>query len=401
MSISHFTSFLSGILGFFGYFIAVYRIRYQTSPSRKSVSQLKYYGYITFLYTTLAAVVGLLVAYYAEGAASHKLIKYLPINLSFITLILCIFSLNRSFNAQFHLEKWFKIFILSISSISILGVIATIGIILNYSLQFFAKVNFFDFLFGLTWNPTMADKDLSHAFGIMPLLFGTFYISAIAIGFAAPIAINAAIYLSEYSGKKVRNLLKPAVEMLAAIPSIVYGYLGLIYISPVIKIIGETIHLSATTENTLSTGLLIGMMMIPMIMSLSDDVIRSIPKDLRFSALALGLTKHETIKNVIIPAAKPGILAVIILAISRAVGETMIVIMCAGLNSEIKVNPFQAVSTFTAQITNLLIGDDAFDSPKTLSAFALALILIIFTMTLNLIANKIVKHYKEKYGYNF
>lgn len=237
----------------------------------------------------------------------------------------------------------------------------------------------------------------SGLFGAMPLFAGTILISLIALLLAVPIGLLTAIYLSEYADTKVRATTKPILEILSGIPTVVYGFFAVVTVAPFIRHVGSLVGLDIASESALGVGLVMGIMIIPLVSSLSDDVISSVPQSLREGSYGLGATKSETIKKVILPAALPGIIGGILLAASRAIGETMIVVMAAGLSAKLSFNPIDAVTTVTVQIVTLLTGDQEFDSPKTLAAFALGLTLFVFTLFLNFIALKIVRKYREQY----
>lgn len=235
------------------------------------------------------------------------------------------------------------------------------------------------------------------SFGAIPVLAGTFLISAIAMSIAVPFGLLSAIYLSEYSGPNFRKVVKPMLEILAGVPTVVYGFFAALVVAPTIRGLGASIGLSVASESALAAGLVMGVMIIPFVSSLSDDIINAVPQSLRDGSYALGATQSETIKNVVIPAALPGIVGSILLAVSRAIGETMIVVMAAGLAANLTLNPLQAVTTVTVQIVTLLVGDQEFDTPKTLAAFALGLLLFVVTLALNVIALYVVRKYREEY----
>ncbi len=287
---------------------------------------------------------------------------------------------------------------------STLAVFITIGIVLSVlfeSIRFFQQIPFFDFLFGLKWSPQMAMRadqvGSSGSFGAVPVLAGTFLISGIAMAIAVPFGLMSAIYLSEYAGPKSRTIIKPLLEILAGVPTVVYGFFAALIVAPFIRDVGMMSGLSVSSESALAAGLVMGIMIIPFVSSLSDDVINAVPQSMRDGSYGLGATKSETIKYVIIPAALPGIVGSILLAVSRAIGETMIVVMAAGLAANLTANPLQAVTTVTVQIVTLLVGDQEFDSPKTLAAFALGLLLFVVTLILNVIALYVVRKYREEY----
>jgi phosphate transport system permease protein len=237
----------------------------------------------------------------------------------------------------------------------------------------------------------------SGAFGAIPVFMGTLLISAIAMCVAVPIGLMSAIFLSEYADRRFRAVAKPLLEILAGIPTVVYGFFAALVVAPLIRNAGVTIGLDVSSESALAAGLVMGIMIIPFVSSLSDDVINAVPQSLRDGALGLGSTKSETIRLVVLPAALPGIVGGILLAVSRAIGETMIVVMAAGLAANLTVNPLKTVTTVTVQIVTLLVGDQEFDSPKTLAAFALGLMLFVITLILNVIALVVVRKYREQY----
>ncbi len=287
---------------------------------------------------------------------------------------------------------------------STISVVTTVGIVLSLlfeSLRFFAQVPLLDFLFGLQWSPQTALRSdqvgSSGAFGAVPLFAGTLLITLIAMFVAVPIGLMAAIYMADYATKTVRAFVKPALEILAGIPTVVYGFFAALTVAPFIRDAGHSIGLDVASESALAAGVVMGIMIIPFVSSLSDDVMNAVPQSLRDGSFALGATKSETIRQVVVPAALPGIVGAVLLAVSRAIGETMIVVMAAGLSANLIANPLEAVTTVTVQIATLLVGDQEFDSPKTLSAFALGLVLFCVTLALNVAALSIVRKYREKY----
>jgi phosphate transport system permease protein len=303
--------------------------------------------------------------------------------------------------ARNQVEKILTVILVACSTIAIF---TTIGIILSViyeAIRFFNIIPVTDFLFGLDWSPQMAIRadqvGSSGAFGAVPVFLGTILISAIAMVVAVPIGLMSAIYLSEYAGKRLRAIAKPLIEVLAGIPTVVYGFFAALTVAPVIRDWGTWLGLDVASESALAAGLVMGIMIIPFVSSLSDDFINAVPQSLRDGAYSLGATQSETIRQVIVPAAIPGIIGGVLLAVSRAIGETMIVVMAAGLSANLTVNPFKAVTTVTVQIVTLLVGDQEFDSPKTLAAFALGLILFIVTLCLNIIALYVVRTYREQY----
>jgi phosphate transport system permease protein len=284
------------------------------------------------------------------------------------------------------------------------AVLTTIGILFSVlfeSILFFQQISPLDFLFGLQWSPQTAIRadqaGSSGAFGIVPLVVGTLLITAIAMLIAGPIGLFAAIFMAEYATPRFRAWVKPILEILAGVPTVVLGFFAALTVAPTIRGWGEMFGLNVASESALAAGIVMGMMIIPFVSSLSDDVINAVPQSLRDGSLAMGSTHSETIRKVVLPAALPGIVSAFMLAISRAVGETMIVVMAAGLAANLTFNPLSAVTTFTVQIKTILVGDQEFDSAKTLAAFALGLVLFFFTLILNVIALQIVKRYREQY----
>lgn len=284
------------------------------------------------------------------------------------------------------------------------AVLTTLGIVFSVifeTVRFFGRVPITDFLFGTSWSPQTALRadqvGADGAFGVIPLFTGTLLISAIALLVAVPTGLLSAIYLSEYAGRRARSVIKPLLELLAGIPTVVYGFFAALTVAPFIRDLAESIGLEASSQSALAAGLVMGIMIIPFVSSLSDDVINAVPQSLRDGSLALGATQSETMKKVIFPAALPGIMGGILLAASRAIGETMIVVMAAGLAANLTINPLETVTTVTVQIATLLVGDQEFDSAKTLSAFALGMLLFIVTLALNVIALKVVRKYREQY----
>ncbi|MCB1841443.1 MAG: phosphate ABC transporter permease subunit PstC, partial [Halioglobus sp.] len=275
-------------------------------------------------------------------------------------------------------------------SCSLLAVVTTLGIVLSVlfeALRFFKIIPLQDFLFGLEWSPQMAIRadqvGASGSFGFIPLLAGTLLISAVAMVIAVPVGLMSAIYLSEYASRGFRAVTKPVLEILAGVPTVVYGFFAALTVAPFIRNLGESVGLTVASESALAAGIVMGIMIIPFVMSLSDDIINAVPDSLREASLGMGATMNETIRKVLLPAALPGIVGGILLAVSRAIGETMIVVMAAGLSAKLTANPLEAVTTITVQIVTLLVGDQEFDSPKTLAAFALGLVLFFVTLLLN------------------
>ncbi|MEM9739000.1 MAG: phosphate ABC transporter permease subunit PstC [Pseudomonadota bacterium] len=309
--------------------------------------------------------------------------------------------LASDFRARVQVERGVEIMLFLCAAIAIATTLGIVGSLFFESLRFFSQIPILGFLFGTEWNAqTNAD------FGAVPLFFGTFIISLIAMCVAAPVGLYAAIYLSEYAGPNVRSWIKPVLEVLAGIPTVVYGFFAILVVAPLVRDGALWLNalpfipdefFAASSTNALAAGLVMGVMIIPFVSSLSDDVINAVPQSLRDGAYAMGATKSETVKEVIMPAALPGVIAALLLAVSRAIGETMIVVMAAGLRPQITLDPTAEITTITVQIVSLLTGDSEFDSPKTLSAFALGFVLFLMTLVFNLIALRVVQKYREKY----
>jgi phosphate transport system permease protein len=305
------------------------------------------------------------------------------------------------FRARQRVERAVGVLLVASSTVAIL---VTLGIVLSLVFEawrFFQLVGPGEFLFGLQWSPQTALRadqvGSSGAFGAVPVFAGTLLVTLIAMCVAAPVGLLAAIYLSEYSGPRLRAAVKPMLEVLAGIPTVVYGFFAALTVAPALRDLGAQLGLGVASESALAAGLVMGVMIIPFVSSLSDDVINAVPQSLREGSLGLGATPSETIRRVVLPAALPGIVAALLLAVSRAVGETMIVVMAAGLAANLTANPLEAVTTVTVQIVTLLVGDQEFDSAKTLAAFALGLALFLVTLFLNVIALAVVRRYREQY----
>ena len=312
------------------------------------------------------------------------------------------FSLNaRHANRSRVFDYVIRFFLIASSFVAVLVTIGIVFSLLFEALRFFQLVSWHEFLFGLHWSPQTALRadqvGGTGSFGAIPLITGTLLISAIAMIVATPLGLASAVYLAEYANKRTRDIVKPLLEVLAGIPTVVYGFFAALMIAPMIRFTGNSIGLEVASESALAAGLAMGIMIVPLISSLSDDVINSVPQSLRDASLGLGATQAETIRNVVLPAALPGIAGSLLLAASTAIGETMIVVMAAGLAANLTANPLEAVTTITVQIVALLTGDQEFDSAKTLSAFALGLLLFFITLVLNVIALRIVTHFREQY----
>ena len=298
-------------------------------------------------------------------------------------------------------ERIIKGLLIASSAVAIFTTLGIVMSVLFESIHFFKNVPITDFIFGTQWSPQTAMRidqvAGSGAFGAIPLFTGTLLITFIAMLLAVPVGLMIAIYLSQYASKRLRSIAKPMLEILAGIPTVVYGFFAALTVAPIIRDFGESLGLSVASESALAAGLVMGTMIIPFVSSLSEDAITAVPSSLKEASLGMGATKSETVLKVLLPAALPGIVGAILLAVSRAIGETMIVVMAAGMAANLTANPLDSVTTVTVQIVTLLTGDQEFDSPKTLAAFALGLMLFITTLALNLLALNVVRKYREQY----
>ncbi|MFD1796518.1 phosphate ABC transporter permease subunit PstC [Paracoccus aurantiacus] len=310
-------------------------------------------------------------------------------------LVFALLRIRPDFRARNVVERVMRGLLIGCSTIAIA---TTAGIVLSLvfeSISFFRLYPWQDFFFGTEWTPSFGGGS---KLGMLPLLWGTLYISVIALLFAVPVGLFAAIYMSEYASPRVRSVVKPAIEILAGIPTIVYGLFALVTVGPLIRDwLAQPMGLGNSGSSVMTAGLVMGVMLIPFVSSLSDDIINAVPQSLRDGSLGLGSTHSETIRQVVLPAALPGIVGAVLLAASRAIGETMIVVLGAGAMAQISGNPFEAMTTITVKIVGQLTGDNDFASPETLVAFALGLTLFVLTLGLNIFALYIVRKYREQY----
>ena len=318
-----------------------------------------------------------------------------------VSIIVLVRKFSLTYKARQKSEAIVRALLVASSAIAILTTLGIVVSVLFESIQFFKSVSPAEFMFGTQWSPQTAMRvdqvGGSGAFGAVPLFAGTMLITFIAMVLAVPVGLMIAIYLSQYASPRLRSIAKPMLEVLAGIPTVVYGFFAALTVAPVIRNVGESFGLSVASESALAAGLVMGTMIIPFVSSLSEDAISAVPKSLKEASLGMGATNSETVVNVLLPAALPGIVGAILLAISRAIGETMIVVMAAGMAANLTANPLDSVTTVTVQIVTLLTGDQEFDSPKTLAAFALGLMLFITTLGLNILALKVVRKYREQY----
>jgi len=348
-----------------------------------------------------AALSNAAAMYNAYVAKSRQLLVVLTLGIAGIAAVLAWRRIQPDLRARNRVERVIRWLLIAASSIAIFTTIGIVLSVLFEAILFFRKVPITEFLFGTTWSPQTAIRadqvGSSGSFGAVPLFTGTLLITSIAMLFAVPVGLMTAIFLAEYSSSRVRGVAKPLLEVLAGIPTVVYGFFAALTVAPWIRRTGESVGLEVASESALAAGLVMGIMIIPLVSSLSDDAINAVPRSMRDGALGLGSTRAETMTKVILPAALPGIVGGILLAFSRAIGETMIVVMAAGLSANLTANPFEAVTTVTVQIVTLLVGDQEFDSAKTLAAFALGLMLFVVTLCLNVLGLSVVRKYREQY----
>ncbi|MGC9456171.1 MAG: phosphate ABC transporter permease subunit PstC [Halothiobacillaceae bacterium] len=332
-------------------------------------------------------------------ALGHMLLAGLMAAFALIAVLVLYPKISPEKRARNHVERIVRVILILCSTVAILTTLGIILSLLGETIRFFQYIPAADFFFGTTWNPRFVTVGAEEQgrFGMLPLVAGTFMIALIAMLVAVPIGLMTAIYLSEYAPGWFRAGAKPVLEVLAGIPTIVYGFFALITVGPFLQSMGASVGLDIRATSALTAGVVMGIMLIPFISSLSDDIITQVPRSMRDGSLALGATRSETITKVILLAALPGIAGAILLAASRAIGETMIVVLAAGNAPVLTGNPFEAVSTFTVTIVNQLTGDNDFASPQSLVAFALGLTLFVITLLLNVAALMIVRRFREQY----
>lgn len=384
----------TALLALGGYFFAAKRAAASVDQDIRKLAALpRQYGLNTALSVIIPTLFTLVIGLSFGGFAG-----LLPLIMLIVALLgfgISIYKVSPDFRARTHAESWIKLILISASVIAIM---TTVGIVLSMlfeSRHFFQQYDWKDFFFSTEWSPNFRGNS---ALGILPLLWGTMYISLIALAFAVPIGLFAAIYLSEYASRRMRSVAKPAIEILAGIPTIVYGLFALITVGPFLRDhFAQPMGFGDSASSVMTAGLVMGIMLIPFVSSLSDDIINAVPQAMRDGSLGLGATKSETIRQVVIPAALPGIVGAVLLAASRAIGETMIVVLGAGAAARMSLNPFEAMTTVTVKIVSQLTGDTDFASPETLVAFALGLTLFVITLGLNVFALYIVRKYREQY----
>jgi phosphate transport system permease protein len=386
-------------LAVIGYFVAKSRaLQVAGGDIRTLVSLPKQHALNTVLATAVPAFGAVLVfALYSRiaGTTPGWFLSLVVLGLGVTGFALSLIGIKTDTRARTYAERWIMGLLIFSSTIAIMTTVGIVFSMLFETFNFFGQYDWRDFFFSTTWSPNFrGNSDL----GIIPLLWGTLYVSFIALLFAVPIGLFAAIYLSEYAGPRLRAVAKPAIEILAGIPTIVYGLFALITVGPLLRdYFAEPMGLGQSASSVMTAGLVMGVMLIPFVSSLSDDIINAVPQAMRDGSLGLGATQSETIRQVVIPAALPGIVGAVLLAASRAIGETMIVVLGAGAAARLSLNPFEAMTTVTVKIVSQLTGDTDFASPETLVAFALGLTLFVITLGLNVFALYIVRKYREQY----
>ncbi|MCD7058985.1 phosphate ABC transporter permease subunit PstC [Pelagibacterium xiamenense] len=340
----------------------------------------------------------------ADALAQFQLYSFLVVIIAAagIGILALLYARSRivpGLRARNQVERVVTLGLLLCSAVAILTTLGIVASLLVEAIRFFTFINPLDFFFGTVWNPRFSTTGTGGEgdYGLIPLLWGTIMVATIAMLVAVPVGLMAAIYLSQYAHPRLRNAVKPIIEILAGIPTIVYGFFALVTVGPFLSGLGDAVGLDIRATSAATAGLVMGIMIIPFISSLSDDILRQVPTSLRDGSFGLGATKSETIRRVILPAALPGIVGAFLLAVSRAIGETMIVVLAAGNSPILRFNPFEPTSTVTVTIVNQLTGDSDFAGPQSLVAFALGLTLFVLTLILNVVALYIVRRFREQY----
>lgn len=401
------------VLGLVAFFMARAKAARVRAGGTAMTAQPDQYGWFGVLSTAAPALgvslVGAMSMLLIGGTIPTAMLLVVSIGVACMGLVGGILMVRPAFHARRAIEAFVRFMLAGAALISILTTLGILVSIISEALRFFQMQGFWNFITGTVWNPGASfleaagrgEEGASAAqFGSLPLFAGTFMITAIAMLVAIPIGLLSAIYMSEFAGSRVRGIAKPVLEVLAGIPTVVYGFFAAITVAPLIVTAAQLLGLEADFNNALAPGIVMGIMIIPFISSLSDDVIHSVPDSMRQGALALGLTQGETIRDVVVPAALPGIISASLLAVSRALGETMIVVMAAGMLPNLTANPLDNMTTVTVRIVAALTGDQEFASAETLSAFALGLVLFVVTLTLNLVSVIMIRRFREKYRVN-
>ncbi|QEA38774.1 phosphate ABC transporter permease subunit PstC [Pistricoccus aurantiacus] len=400
-------------LGLAAFFLARARASHLRMNGTAMVAQPDQYAWFSVLSTAgpalLAAALGAFVLLLLGADIPILYLLGASLAVAVIGLLVGLVQVRPDFHARQAIERVIHGILAAAALVSI---VTTLGILISIvfeAVRFFQMQGFWDFITGTTWAPgnsflAAAGRGAENAsaaqFGSVPLFAGTFIITLIAMLVAIPVGLLAAIYMAEFAPARVRNLAKPVLEVLAGIPTVVYGFFAAITVAPIIVDVAGFFGLEASFNNALAPGIVMGIMIIPFISSLSDDVINAVPDSMRQGSLALGMTKAETIASVVLPAATPGIISASLLAVSRALGETMIVVMAAGMRPNLTANPLEDMTTVTVRIVAALTGDQEFESAETLSAFALGLVLFVVTLALNMVSVIMIRRFREKYRTN-
>ncbi|MBU4531269.1 MAG: phosphate ABC transporter permease subunit PstC [Hoeflea sp.] len=337
----------------------------------------------------------------ALRATSSWLLVAVTLAMVAVLILLTRRTVAADFRARHWVERIVLVLMVACATVAIFVTIGIVGSLMFETFRFFQMVPFWEFILGTSWEPQIPIREdqiaAEGAFGMLPVFLGTLVIATIAMVIATPIGLFSAIYLHEFASPRVRAVVKPVLEILSGVPTVVYGFFAILVIAPAIRSFGADLGLPIAPNTALAAGSVMGIMLVPFISSFADDALGAVPRSLRDGSLAVGATPAETVSKVLFPAAIPGIVGGILLAVSRAIGETMIVVMAAGLIAKMTINPLDSVTTVTVQIVTLLIGDTAFDSPKTLAAFALGMVLFLVTLVINIFALSIVRKYREIY----
>lgn len=390
-------------LSIFGYFAGRARALQVVKGDQRRLSALpEHYALNTALMTFFPAIstmiIWLALLRFASFPSPNALFSIATIGVAAIALGISLYRIDPEYRARIAAERWVMGLLIFASSIAVFTTVGIIFSMLFETANFFEQYEWRDYFFGTTWSPSFSGRGGASKLGLLPLIWGTLYVSAIALAFAVPIGLFAAIYLSEYATLRFRSFAKPLIELLAGIPTIVYGLFALVTVGPLMRdYLSHPLGLGDSASSVMTAGLVMGVMLIPFVLSLSDDIINAVPQSLRDGSYGLGATKSETIRQVVFPAALPGIVGAILLAASRAIGETMIVVLGAGAAARLSLNPFEAMTTVTVKIVSQLTGDTDFASPETLVAFALGLTLFVITLALNIVALFVVRKYREQY----
>ncbi|KPM81596.1 phosphate ABC transporter permease subunit PstC [Cobetia sp. UCD-24C] len=401
---------LAGLVAFFSGRSKAQRVR---ASGAEMYAQPDQYGWFTAISSSGPALLVGLAAVVAIATADIDIegmqLLIASLVVAAVGLVIGLALVKPDFHARNAIETLIRYVLIGAAMISIVTTFGILVSIIFEAIRFFQMESFWTFITGTTWDPGNSFQmaagrgegvESTANFGAVPLFAGTFMITLIAMLVAIPIGLLAAVYMAEFAPESVRTVAKPVLEVLAGIPTVVYGFFAAITVAPLIVDIFSPLGIEASYNNALAPGLVMGIMIIPFISSLSDDVITSVPDTMRQGSLALGMTHGETIRNVILPAALPGIISASLLAMSRALGETMIVVMAAGMRPNLTANPLEDMTTVTVRIVAALTGDQEFASAETLSAFALGLVLFVVTLLLNMVSVVLIRRFREKYSAN-